>query len=45
MAKSKKSVRRAQPKYNPMRSNIIQMGVVIIIVAALALAYVAGMMK
>ena len=41
MAKTK----RAEPKYNPMKSNIIQMGVVIIIIAALVLAYTAGMMK
>jgi len=41
MAKSK----RAAPKYNPMKSNVIQMGVVIIIIAALILAYTAGMMK
>jgi hypothetical protein len=44
MAKSKKAVRKAEPKYNPMKSSVIQMGVVFIIIAALALAYVAGMM-
>ncbi|MEK7633713.1 MAG: hypothetical protein AAB437_02615 [Patescibacteria group bacterium] len=37
MAKLKKA-----PKYNPIKSNIIQMGVVFIIIAAIVLAYVAG---
>jgi hypothetical protein len=41
MAKTK----RAAPKYNPMKSNVIQMSVVIIIIAALVLVYVAGGMR
>ena len=41
MAKSK----RATPRYNPMKSNIIQMGVVLIIVAALVFVYIAGTMR
>jgi len=45
MAKSKKTVRRVEPKYDPIKSNIIQIGVVVIIVAALILTYIAGMMK
>jgi len=46
MAKSKKKVAsRAEPKYNPMKSSVIQMGVAVIIIAALVLAYTAGMMK
>lgn len=45
MAKSKKAARRAVPKYDPMKSNIIQIGVVFIIIAALVLAYTAGMMR
>lgn len=42
---AKKTVRRSEPKYNPMKSSVIQIGVVFIIIAALALAYTAGMMK
>lgn len=42
MAKSKKP-HRAPAKYNPMKSNVIQVGVVFIIVAALVLVYVAGL--
>ncbi|KKP37468.1 MAG: hypothetical protein UR23_C0003G0003 [Candidatus Roizmanbacteria bacterium GW2011_GWA2_32_13] len=45
MAKSRKAVGRAEPKYNPMKSNVIQMGVVFIIIAALVLVYAAGVMK
>lgn len=47
MAKAKKVVRKSAPKYNPMKSNIIQMAVVLIIVAAIVLAFFAGgmMMK
>jgi len=33
------------PKYNPMKSSVIQMGVVFIVIAALVLAYTAGIMK
>jgi len=42
MAKSKKS-HRAPAKYDPMKSSVIQAGVVVVIVAALVLAYVAGL--
>lgn len=45
MAKSRKAVRRAVPKYDPMKSNVIKIGVVFIMIAALVLAYTAGMMK
>lgn len=46
MAKSKRVVRRAAPKkYDPMKSTVIKVGVVFIMVAALVLAYTAGMMK
>ncbi|VVA43630.1 conserved hypothetical protein [Candidatus Roizmanbacteria bacterium] len=45
MAKSRKAVRRAVPKYDPMKSNVIKVGVVFIIISALILAYAAGMMK
>jgi len=45
MVRSKKAVRRAVPKYDPMKSNIIQIGVVFIIIAALVLSYTAGMMR
>jgi len=46
MAKSKSVVKKSAPKYNPMKSNIIQMGAVLIVVAAIVLAFfVGGMMK
>lgn len=32
-------------KYNPMKSNIVQAGIVFIIIAAIVLAYVVGTIK
>jgi hypothetical protein len=45
MAKAKRVAKKSAPKYNPLKSNIIQMAVVLIIVAAIVLAYFVGAMR